>query len=134
MTLSDVIADIRATLVEEVIEPQDLRITRVVVGRGQLQELHVSLDVPETQLPIARRVILESSPSYEGVETFVMRLAGAEVRFPRQPAEREGGPIPARPGSGPKRELDLSNLYKPQHDVDAVGDEVRVAVAEHAVR
>ena len=38
-TFTDVIADIRAALVEEVIEPQDLRITRVIVGDGELREL-----------------------------------------------------------------------------------------------
>ena len=65
-----------------------------------------------------RNAILDSSPSYEGVETFVMRLAGAEVCFPRQPAESEGGPIPARPGSarlGPVRPKTRARSLEPLH-------------------
>jgi hypothetical protein len=50
--------------------------------------------------------------AYEGLSSVEVRIAGGRVlRLPGRAAPDEPGPIAARPGSGAKEDLDLSNLY-----------------------
>ena len=57
--------------------------------------------------------------SYPGARrlSIVLSARGAElsaVELPQAAQDPKGGPIPARPGSGPKKQLGLSNLFTPK--------------------
>ncbi len=133
-TLTNVIDDLRDSLAEQVVELTAARITRLRVRDDRVSELAVSIEVPPTQVQMARRVLLDHAPSYEHVEVVVLEMDGAEVQFPRGEIESRGGPIPERPGSGPKRNLDLSNLYTPDGllgdaDTNLIADRIDVALS-----
>ena len=136
-TLTDVIDDLREALAEQVVELTDIRVTRITVRDDGVSELAVALEVPSTQVQMARRMLLDYAPSYDHVETVVLTMDGAEVRFPRVQQQRQesgGGPIPARPGSGPKRDLDLSNLFTPNGllgdaDTNLIADRIDVVLS-----
>ena len=136
-TLTDVINDLREALAEQVVELTDIRVTRMTVRDESVSELAVTLEVPDTQVQMARRMLLDYAPSYDNVETVVLTMDGAEVRFPRVEQERQngrGGPIPARPGAGPKRDLDLSNLFTPNGllgdaDTNLIADRIDVVLS-----
>jgi hypothetical protein len=112
-TLADVIDGIRESLAEQVVDLTTARVTRMRVRSDRVSELALSIEVPPTQIQMARRVLVDHAPSYENVEAVVLEMDGAEVRFPRIEDAARGGPIPERPGAEPKRNLDLSNLYTP---------------------
>lgn len=137
-TLDDAIEDLRDALAERVVDLTSARVTRVRVREDGLSELAVSLEVPPTQVQLARRVLLDYAPSYEHVEAVVLEMEGAEVRFPRVEDGARDGPIPERPGSGPKRELDLSNLFTPDGllgdtDSNLIADRIDVVLSPFGV-
>lgn len=51
--------------------------------------------------------------SYAGLSSIEVRAGDQTVRLPTLEPEPEPGPIPGRPGSGRKSDLDLSNLFTP---------------------
>ena len=133
-SLTDVIDDLLEALAEQVVELTDIRVTRMIVGDDGVSELALALEVPDTQVQMARRMLLNYAPSYDNVETVVLTMDGAEVRFPRVEQDSRGGPIPPRPGSGPKRDLDLSNLYTPNGllgdaDTNLIADRIDVVLS-----
>lgn len=62
--------------------------------------------------PVPDSAAADSTLSYAGLSSLEVRLPGGEiVRLEDLTPPEEPGPVAARPGSGTKSELDLSNLY-----------------------
>ena len=131
----DVFDTVGEALSNATLDAFDVRIAHVVTGEDGLVELGLAVDVETNQVRLARRAIQNASPSFPEVETITLQLPGVEdlllVRSGDGPPE---GPRPARPGSGPKRNLNLSNLFTPDGllgdgDSNLIADRIDVALS-----
>jgi len=133
-TFAEVLDTMSEALEQEAIQSPSLSISRLVVREDAVSELVVDVDVAPGQVPLARQALVALAPSYEHVEAVVLRFDETEIRLPRVASEVVPGPIPARPGAGPKRELDLSNLFTPDGllgdgDTNLIADRVDAVLA-----
>ena len=112
-TLEDVIADLSQSLSEKGVEPKLISVPQIVVQRNSISQLIIDLQVAKEQISKAKTILDELSPSYEYVEQLVVNINNNEIRFAGSVSQALEGPIPERPGSSPKRDLDLSNFFSP---------------------
>ncbi len=112
-TFETLIADAAAALGVETVGTRIGRL-RVRADGVERLALEIELAAPATR---DARAALERALTYPGVrEIAVTLVAGGtsqSFRVTRAPEPPEAGPLPARPGAGAKRSLDLSNLYTP---------------------
>ncbi len=136
-TLEDVVGEVREFLTEQGAEAGSMRIPTIKVKEGgtALESLVVEAHLGSAdQVGLAQSALetlgrdrgeaasaSEDEPplSYSGARVLRVVLSApgveqSEIEVPQAEPDSKGGPIPARPGSGAKRELGLSNLFTPK--------------------
>ncbi len=130
--LEDVTKELETFLSDQGVETEEIHVESVHVKSGEdaFERLVVVVELETAAAQrTARRALRtaarragsgesEDEPplSYEGAKVLrvVLSAPGASptgVNVPRVEPEDDGGPIPARPGSGAKEKLDLSSIY-----------------------
>ncbi|MGH9323374.1 MAG: hypothetical protein ACRD3V_26265, partial [Vicinamibacteria bacterium] len=96
-------------------EPRSMRVVEVRVTDAGLSRLLIEWELASAGEISRARSALQEGLAYEGVARLFARLSAegrpVEVEVPRKPLEASSGAAPPRPGSGPKHDLDLSNLF-----------------------
>lgn len=143
--LADVVGELRTFLEERQVAVGSVRAPRVRVRAGgdALEAVSVDVGASSPAAVEAARVALQdvvdgrpgadvenANLSYPGARRLRVRLgvpgeAPVEIEIPRVEPEPEEGPVAARPGTGAKEDLDLSNLYTPEGLLgDSDGDRI----------
>lgn len=97
--------------------PRSARVVEVRATRDRLTRLTLALELGSAEELSRARTALGGGLSYEGVETIVARLSAegrsSEVGVASTSPPPKPGPVPPRPGSQAKPDLDLSTLFTP---------------------
>lgn len=112
-------------------EPRSTRISEVRVTRSGISRLLLEVELASADEISRARSALREGLGYEGVARLSVRLSAAgrpvEVEVPRKPISPKSAALPPRPGSEPKHDLDLSNLFTPD---GLLGDSDRNLIAD----
>ena len=137
-TLTDVINDLREALAEQVVELTDIRVTRMIGPRRECFRARRGPRSPghakcRWRVACSWTMHLRTTTS----RRWCLRWMAPKFGFRGSSKNRQngrGGPIPARPGAGPKRDLDLSNLFTPNGllgdaDTNLIADRIDVVLS-----
>ena len=129
-TLTDVRTDLKSFLEDHALIPRNIKITRVMAKSNEraLSRINVQVHLVTSKdvkaaskalSTLSRRHSKEGHAflSYRDAQWIHVTLTDGErsenVQIPSVAGAPKLGPVPTRPGSGPKHDLDLSNLYTP---------------------
>lgn len=147
-TLAAVRDDILAILAADEIAPESARVSQARARRGTdgverlVLELDVGSELPERAVRVLRDFpgpdADEDLLAHPGLGSVEVRIGTSTVRLDGRAAPSEDGPVPGRPGSGAKDDMDLSNLLSPagllgDSDNNLIPDRVDAVVATGGV-
>ncbi len=108
------------------VEGDSLADVEAAVGDGA-RVIRVEVEAGADALALAE-VAADAIPDelrFDGLRTLVVTAGDSRAEFAHDPPAPEPGPIPARPGTGSKDDLDLSVLYQPDGLLgDSNGDRI----------